>query len=157
MSGPWYEVARNPAPDVYCVKVDAAISPDNSTLFLVNTTYADSSSYLYINQTVNGNISLAGLTLPSTDGYNISYSVGYNTYQPSAIYKLLATDNDNYALICGYTNAADLKTEFGIVLARNRNISNFNNTQLDIYEQMGFNMTTAFLNGSMALVTQSEG
>lgn len=155
ISGTWYEVARNPAPpSLFCVEIDVVVSPQNSSLLLINTTYANNGDYLYVQQTVRGNISLVNATQDNTDGFNVTFT---GIMYPSQVtYKLLDTNYDNYTLICGYTDATTNATDFGVVLTRNRNISSSNNTALNMYEQRGFNMSIAFLNGSMPTIQQSD-
>lgn len=85
------------------------------------------------------------------DGYNISYINGITT-TPYTVFKLLDTDYENYALICGYTNATDNTTSFGIVLTRNRYPDT---ATLNGYELTASSQYADFTNGTMSLITQS--
>jgi len=116
--GQWYEVARNPAkPEVNCVAVD--LSLDNDTL-TVSTTFANNPNAWNTNQTAHANVSLT-----ETVANNNTVQLIYNTNAlPQSMLKLLETDYKNYVLACGYTNASDPATSYGMVLARSRMVSN---------------------------------
>lgn len=141
-------MARNPAPtgNWDCVEVDFIVEPDDS--LRIETTYSNTPSYLWVNQTMYANISLDPT---NNNGYNISYVNGL-TNTPYTVYKLLDTDYDNYAFICGYTNASNPDTFFGIVLTRDRYP---NTTVLNGYEELAFMNYANFTNGTMSLITQS--
>ncbi|XP_013108440.2 uncharacterized protein LOC106087812 [Stomoxys calcitrans] len=148
LNGTWWEVARNPAPSGNwdCVEVDFIAEPQNN--LLIETTYSNTPSYLWVNQTMYTTVNLNN---PTGNGFNISYVNGL-TNTSYTVYKLLQTDYENYAFICGYTNASDPTTTFGIVLTRQRYP---NATVLNHYETMASNNYADFTNGTMSLITQS--
>lgn len=148
ISGIWWEVARSPAKlNLACVKVQFTEIQTENTLEIA-TTYATSYTDLWKNQTVYANISL---TNNNANGFNISYSNGLTT-PTTTTYKLLDTDYNNYALICGYTNAINNETSFGIVMTRQR----FPNVTylLDLEDAASLKYID-FEFGTMPLVTQS--
>lgn len=150
MSGVWWEVARKPSlPVLACVKVNfTVIQPEN--VLEIATTNIVSSSYLWVNQTMYANISLANDN-GNSNGYNISYIDGITTTKYT-VYKLLTTDYNNYALFCGYTNATTNATSFGIILTRERYP---NATQLNDIEDAASTQYSNFAYGSLPSVTQS--
>ncbi|XP_073847659.1 uncharacterized protein [Musca autumnalis] len=148
LNGTWWEVARNPAPvgSWDCVEVNFIVEPQN--MVRIETTYSNTPSYLWVNQTMYANVSIDDT---NNGGYNISYVNGL-TNTPYTVYKLLDTDYQNYAFVCGYTNATDPNTFFGIVLTRDRYP---NTTTLNEYEDMASQNYGNFTNGTMSLITQS--
>ena len=148
LAGRWFEVARNPAPPTTkaCIQVDIQ---DFTQHIQIEVTYADDSKLLHSNKTMSANMS-ANATAGGPDGYNVTYSVDA-TSSPVTTYKLLATDYNNYAFVCGYTNAN--ASEFAVVLTRDRMP---NATLLNSYESMAAADFSNFLNGSMAQITQSS-
>ncbi|XP_075144779.1 uncharacterized protein LOC142219900 [Haematobia irritans] len=148
INGTWWEVARNPAPigNWDCVEVEFIEEPGNNVL--IQTTYSNTPSYLWVNQTMSATINLDN---SNGDGYNISYVNGL-TNTSYTVYKLLDTDYQNYAFICGYTNISDTNSTFGIVLTRERYP---NTTVLNSYEMMAYQNYADFTNGTMSLITQS--
>lgn len=148
MSGVWWEVARNPTlASLACVRVNfTEIQPDN--VMEIATTYSVSTTYLWVNQTMYANVSLAN---DISNGYNISYIDGISRTE-FTVYKLLNTDYKSFALFCGYTNATNNETSFGIILTRER----FPNiTQLTDIEVPASTQYADFTFGTMPLVTQS--
>ncbi|XP_065354488.1 uncharacterized protein LOC135948962 [Calliphora vicina] len=152
LSGVWWEVARNPAlAGLACVKVNfTEIQPEN--VLEIAITYAVSNTYLWSNRTMYANVSLANSNVYNMNGYNISYNDGTYTTK-YAVYKLLNTDYENYALICGYTNVTNTATSFGIYLTRERNP---NMTQLIELEDAASTLYSDFSFGNMPLVNQSS-
>ncbi|KAM7351646.1 uncharacterized protein ACRADG_004418 [Cochliomyia hominivorax] len=148
ISGTWWEVARYPSDSsLACIRVKfSEIQTDN--VMEIATTYSVSTAYLWVNQTMYANISLAN---PNTNGYNISYTDGIRT-RPYTVYKLLRTDYNNYAMFCGYTNATNNATSFGILLTRERYP---NITQLTEWENSVSSQYADFSYGVLPLVTQS--
>lgn len=109
-------MARYPSDSkLACIRVEFTEDPAQNVLE-VATTYSVSTIYLWVNQTMYANISLAN---PSPNGYNISYLDGITTTHHT-VYKLLQTNYTDYALFCGYTNATNNATSFGIILTRER-------------------------------------
>lgn len=133
-----------------CIRVNITVDELENVLKIA-TTYSVSSSYLWVNQTMYANISLANADVASPTGYNISYVNGIAGPE-YAVYKLLETNYNNYALICGYTNAANNASSFGILLMRDRNP---NSTVIKDLESTASTQYTDFTMGTMPLVTQS--
>ncbi|XP_023290899.2 uncharacterized protein LOC111674514 [Lucilia cuprina] len=148
ISGVWWEVARNPLlPTLACVKVNfTEIQPEN--VLQIATTNVVSNNYLWVNQTMYANISLA---TENSNGYNISYIDGISTTKYT-VYKLLNTDYTSYALFCGYTNATNNATSFGLILTRERYP---NTTLLNTIEDQASSLYSDFSFGTLPLVTQS--
>uniref|UniRef100_A0A1I8N9X8 Lipocalin/cytosolic fatty-acid binding domain-containing protein n=1 Tax=Musca domestica TaxID=7370 RepID=A0A1I8N9X8_MUSDO len=148
-NGTWWEVARNPAPtgNWDCVEVNFIMEPQNTAR--IATTYSNTPSYLWVNQTMYTDIALGNVV--NGGGYNISYINGLSNTSYT-VYKLLDTDYENYAFVCGYTNASDPNTFFGIILTRDRYP---NTTALNSYEAMASQNYANFTNGTMSLITQS--
>lgn len=151
MSGIWWEIARDPAiSPMGCIKVNVSVDEPENVLKIA-TTYSVSSSYLWVNQTMYANISLANTDVASPDGYNFSYVNGI-AGPDYAVYKLLDTDYNNYAFVCGYTNATNNATSFGILLMRDRNP---NSTSIIDWENTASTQYSDFTMGTMPLVTQT--
>lgn len=148
-NGTWWEVARNPAPtgNWDCVEVNFIMEPQNTAR--IETTYSNTPSYLWVNQTMYTDIALGNVV--NGGGYNISYINGLSNTSYT-VYKLLDTDYENYAFVCGYTNASNPNTFFGIILTRDRYP---NTTALNSYEAMASQNYANFTNGTMSLITQS--
>ncbi|XP_037827064.1 uncharacterized protein LOC119615051 [Lucilia sericata] len=82
---------------------------------------------------------------------DISYTDGSKTTE-NTVYKLLNTDYNNYALVCGFTNATNTSMSFGIILTRERYP---NLTQVIDLEDSASLLYSDFEFGTMPLVTQS--
>ncbi|XP_075144778.1 uncharacterized protein LOC142219899 [Haematobia irritans] len=140
INGTWW--GHNPLPigNGDCIEVEFIEEPGNNVL--IRTTYSNTPSYLWVNQTMSATINLDN-TNGDVNGLN-------NTSH--TVYKLLDTDYQNYAFLCGYTNISDTNSTFGIALTRERYP---NTTILNSFEMMANQKYADFTNGTMSLVSQS--
>lgn len=97
-----------------------------------------------------------GFTVPSIQsnkGYSIQY---YNPLSPNIYtpvnFKLLNTDYINFASICGYTDASNSSTQFGLILSRNQYPNKTELNQWEYEESLKF---ANISNSSMSTVYQN--
>lgn len=117
---------------------------DNVT---IDTTYAEVLLFPWVNQTMSA-------TLTAVNGSSANYTFRYwnpPNYTPYTVFKVLQTNYTDYAFVCGYTDANDNSTSFGMILTRNRTVLT---TYLDSLESNSSAQYANFLNGSMGLITQ---
>ncbi|KAH8347438.1 uncharacterized protein [Drosophila kikkawai] len=108
-AGYWQEVARNPASNVSCIDVNIGFW--NNTNMLVNVSHSANTQSLYQNVYEKANISLSGKT-----SYNVSFTDGQR--ESFVTIKLLELVSDTYLLGCSYTDASNVSTSAGFILAR---------------------------------------
>ncbi|XP_030374389.1 uncharacterized protein LOC115623962 [Scaptodrosophila lebanonensis] len=112
--GTWYEVARQPSNGHACIQT--ILTDTGLDTVYIQTRY----SYMYDNTWISPYIvavvtALNMTTSPSPNGYTAPFLLG-NFLLPWTTYKILSTDYENYALVCGFTNA----TSFGLIMTRER-------------------------------------
>ena len=160
LNGTWFEVARNPNNNWNCVEVDLKNTTTNNVNTLwINVTMATNPNMLNMNISMNGSIVInADSNSNPTAGYNVSYGSG-SVIKPNVTLKLLNTDYDNVAYVCGFYNASDNSTFFGAILTRQRvppvaTIQGYEMTAAATYSEFSTNMT--LINQSNKCYTQSS-
>lgn len=111
-AGYWYEEVRAPGKNVSCVKVKVAVT-NNQTTLSINTLYANSLSSVLMTQNETATVNVSAVN--TNTGFNVTSNVG-----PTTTYKILSTDYNKSAVLCGYTNVSDTTTSFGVILTRQR-------------------------------------
>ncbi|SPP83371.1 uncharacterized protein LOC117585499 [Drosophila guanche] len=148
LMGTWIEVARNPAANVSCIKINVDLW--NNTNLLVNISHSSSLQSLYMDVNEKANITLATDVAASTAGYNVTFTKNGQSETPVYIKLLSTVDSDKYLLGCAYTDANNNATSYGFILSRGgytaAGIEAANNNASLYYSN--------FLNGTYSNVTQ---
>ncbi|XP_037956494.1 uncharacterized protein LOC119686101 [Teleopsis dalmanni] len=144
--GTWYEVARQPSIGAACIEVDIGGSSQSTDIVYVNTTYASNMNMLNQNKTVSQTFNK---TLATANGSITLYS---NISSTNYLFKVLSTDNTNYAFVCGYTS--NNSSSIGVILTRTRYV---NATYLGNLEAQAAINYSDFSATSMYTITQNEG
>ncbi|XP_017145131.2 uncharacterized protein LOC108157539 [Drosophila miranda] len=148
LAGQWFEVARNPSADVSCIQVNVDLW--NNTNVLVNVSHSSSQPSLYMDVNEKANITLVASAegVPSTAGYNVTFQKsGVNG---AGVYIKLLSFNYTYLVGCGYTNASNVSTSYGFILAR----SNYTAADIATANNNASLYYSNFQNGIYGNVTQ---
>ncbi|XP_002019969.2 uncharacterized protein LOC6594235 [Drosophila persimilis] len=148
LAGQWFEVARNPAADVSCIQVNVDLW--ENTNVLVNVSHSSNQPSLYMDVSEKANITLVASAegVPSTAGYNVTFQK--NGVNEAGVYIKLLSFNYTYLVGCGYTDASNVSTSYGFILAR----SNYTAADIATANNNASLHYSNFQNGTYGNVTQ---
>lgn len=146
-AGDWYEEIRAPALNVSCVHVHVDVI-NNQTQLNVKTMYAASQTGLLMDKNAQATVNVS--VVNANTGFNISYS---NANGANTTYKILSTDYTSNVVLCGYTNASEPTSSFGIILTRSQIV---NSTWLMELKSNASQILPGFNDSTTANITQSK-
>ncbi|XP_017083935.1 uncharacterized protein LOC108116510 [Drosophila eugracilis] len=146
-SGLWYELARNPASNVSCTKVNIAYwgNANNGTNMLVDVSHASNNVSTLIDVFEKANVTLV---TGQTTGYNVTFTNGQS--QDYVFIKILDLVNSTYLLGCSYTDANNASTSAAFILGR----SNYTLDGVKIANNDASTKFSNFQNNTYGNVTQ---
>lgn len=109
--------------------------------------YSASKTGLLRDQKAQVNVNVSDIN--ANTGFNVSYS---NANGANTTFKILSTDYNSSVVLCGYTNASDPSTSFGIILTRNQMV---NSTWLMQLKSNASQILSGFNDNTTANITQS--
>lgn len=110
--------------------------------------YAASQTGLLMDKNAQATVNVS--VVNANAGFNVSYS---NANGANTTYKILNTDYTSNVVLCGYTNASEPTSSFGIILTRSQIV---NSTWLMELKSNASQILPGFNDSTTANITQSK-